>query len=107
MLPITKGNVLKTFIIGLVALIVGLYFVTNLAQFFTLAATDVYLKTGDSAVAVPQGFQAGALDFASSLFAFVIFHLTHTLKVVGPIILVVGTLAMAIYNRYRIVRGKE
>ena len=106
-LPITKGNVLKTFIIGLVALIVGLYFVTNLAQFFTLAATDVYLKTGDSAVAVPQGFQAGALDFASSLFAFVIFHLTHTLKVVGPIILVAGTLAMAIYNRYRIVRGKE
>lgn len=106
-LPITKGNVLKTFIIGLVALIVGLYFVTNLAQFFTLAATDVYLKTGDSAVAVPQGFQAGALDFASSLFAFVIFHLTHTLKVVGPIILVAGTLAMAIYNRYRIVKGKE
>ena len=34
-LPITKGNVLKTFLIGLVALIVGLYFVTDLAPFFT------------------------------------------------------------------------
>lgn len=30
-LPITKGNVVKSFIIGLVALIVGLYFVTELA----------------------------------------------------------------------------
>ena len=29
-LPITKGNVVKSFIIGLVALIVGLYFVTEL-----------------------------------------------------------------------------
>lgn len=30
-LPITKGNVVKTFIIGLVVLTIGLYFVTDLA----------------------------------------------------------------------------
>ena len=56
-LPVTKGNVLKTFIIGLVALIVGLYFVTDLAPFFTQAAQDVFAKTGDSAVKIPEGFQ--------------------------------------------------
>ncbi len=106
-LPITKGNVLKTFIIGLVALIVGLYFVTNLAQFFTLAATDVYMKTQDSAVAVPAGFQAGALDFASSLFAWVIFHLTYSIKYVGPAILVAGTLGLALFNRRQILKGKH
>ena len=37
-LPYTKGNVVKTFIIGLVALIFGLYFVTDMAPDFCLVA---------------------------------------------------------------------
>lgn len=103
-LPITKGNVLKTFIIGLVALIVGLYFVTDLAPFFTQAAQDVYAKTQDSAVKIPEGFQGGALDFASSLFSWAIFHLVYNMKIVGSIILVAFTLALAIFNRRRIIK---
>lgn len=103
-LPITKGNVLKTFIIGLVALIVGLYFVTDLAPFFTQAAQDVFAKTGDSAVKIPEGFQGGALDFASSLFSWIIFHLIYNLKIIGSAVLVIGTLALAIFNRRRIIR---
>ena len=103
-LPITKGNVLKTFIIGLVALIVGLYFVTDLAPFFTQAAQDVFAKTGDSAVKIPEGFQGGALDFASSLFSWIIFHLVYNLKIAGSAILVVCTLALAIFNRRRIIK---
>ena len=106
-LPITKGNVLKTFIIGLVALIVGLYFVTDLAPYFTLAATDVYAKTGDAAVKIPEGFQGGALDFASSLFSWVIFHLVYNLKIVGAVVLVLFTLALAFYNRTRIIRESK
>ena len=102
-LPKTKGNVLKTFIIGLVALIVGLYFVTDLAPFFTQAAQDVFAKTGDSAVKIPEGFQGGALDFASSLFSWIIFHLVYNLKIAGSAILVVCTLALAIFNRRRII----
>lgn len=106
-LPITKGNVLKTFIIGLVALIVGLYFVTDLAPYFTQAATDVYAKTSDSAVKIPDGFQGGALDFASSLFSWVIFHLVYNLKIVGAVVLVLFTLALAFYNRTRIIRESK
>lgn len=106
-LPITKGNVLKTFIIGLVALIVGLYFVTDLAPYFTQAATDVYAKTGDAAVKIPEGFQVGALDFASSLFSWVIFHLVYNLKIVGAVVLVLFTLALAFYNRTRIIRESK
>lgn len=106
-LPITKGNVLKTFIIGLVALIVGLYFVTDLAPYFTQAATDVYAKTGDAAVKIPDGFQGGALDFASSLFSWVIFHLVYNLKIVGAVVLVLFTLALAFYNRTRIIRESK
>ena len=44
-LPITKGNVFKTFIIGLILLVGGVYIVTNLAPVFTLAAQDVYAMT--------------------------------------------------------------
>ena len=104
-LPITKGNVVKTFIIGLVALTVGLYFVTDLAPYFTQAAQDVYARTGDAAVAIPDGFQGGALDFASSLFSGVIFHLVHDLKWIGAGILVIGTTVMAIFNRRRIIKA--
>ena len=104
-LPITKGDVLKTFIVGLVAIIVGLYFVTDLAPFFTQAAQDVFAKTGDTAVKFPKEFSSGgALDFASSIFSWVIFHLTYNFKIVGPAILVVATLALAIYNRIRIIK---
>ena len=104
-LPITKGNVLKTFIIGLVALIVGLYFVTELAGFFTMAAKDVYAATGDPTVNIPAGFEGGALDFASSLFCWGIFHLTYSLKIIGPAILVALALGMAVYNRIRMKRN--
>lgn len=103
-LPITKGNVLKTFLIGLVALIVGLYFVTDLAPFFTQAAQDVFIRTNDTAVQIPEGFQGGALDFASSIFSWLIFHAVYNFKIVGSAILVIVALAMAIYNRRRIIK---
>ena len=104
-LPITRGNVVKTFVIGLVALTIGLYFVTDLAPYFTQAAQDVYARTGDAAVAIPEGFQGGALDFASSLFSWVIFHLVHDFKWMGAGVLVVGTTVMAIFNRRRIIKA--
>lgn len=106
-LPITKGNVVKTFIIGLVTLIAGLYFVTNLAPFFTQAAQDVYARTGDAAVKIPDGFQGGALDFASSLFSWVIFHLIYNMKLAGTTVLVLFTLSLAIYNRRRILKENQ
>jgi PTS system galactitol-specific IIC component len=59
-LPYTKGNVVKTYVIGLVALAVGLYFVTNMAPDFTKAAAAVYAATGDQAAKVPEGFSAGS-----------------------------------------------
>ena len=104
-IPITKGNVLKTFIIGLVVLIAGVYLVTNLAPAFTLAAHDVYARTQDAAVKIPDGFsEAASLDFAGSPLAWIVYHLTASIKVIGPIILGLGTLALAIWNRMRIIK---
>lgn len=106
-LPITKGDVVKTFIVGLVAIIVGLYFVTDLAPFFTQAATDVYVKTQDKAVQIPEGFQGGALDFASSIFSWVIFRLLHNFKWIGAGALVLIALGMSFYNRVKIIREAQ
>lgn len=106
-LPITKGNVIKTFIIGLVVLTIGLYFVTNLAPYFTQAAHDVYEKTQDAAVNIPAGFEGGALDFASSPFAWVIFHLTYSLKWIGSGILALCTLFLMIMNRRAIIKYQK
>lgn len=99
-LPITKGNVLRSFIIGLVLMAIGLYLVTDLAPYFTSAAHDVAARfPDDGSVQVPAGFQAGALDFASSPFAWVIFHGTVTLEWIGAGILTLCTMALLWWNR--------
>ena len=70
-LPITKGNVPKTFVIGLVALVAGLFFVTNLTPAFTKAIA----AANCDGIAVPEGFDGGAaLDFASALWCWSIYQ---------------------------------
>ena len=102
-LPYTKGNVVKTLIIGIVAVGVGLWFVTDMAPAFTLAAQTVYAQTQDPAAKIPEGFQAGALDFASSLFGYVIYACVKYLKWIGMGALTLVTIAMVVWNRMRIV----
>ena len=106
-LPFTKGNVVKTFIIGLVALAVGLYFVTDMAPAFTQAAHTVFEQTGDKAADIPAGFEGGALDFASSLFGWVIYKCVAYLKWIGAAVLTLITVGLVVYNRLRIVKEEK
>jgi len=106
-LPYTKGNVVKTFIIGLVMLFFGLYFVTEMAPDFTKAAQAVYAATQDPAAKIPEGFMAGALDFASSLYGSVIWGLTCYVKYIGPAILVVLAVALMLINRRLIIKDER
>ena len=106
-LPYTKGNVFKTFIVGLVVIVLGLYSVTNLAQWFTLAAHDVYEATGDAAVNIPTGFEGGSLDFAASPLAWIIFQCTENLKWIGSGLLVVATMGLMWWNRVQIIRNQK
>ena len=106
-LPYTKGNVVKTFIVGLIALIVGLYFVTDMAPAFTQAAHAVFEQTGDNAAKIPEGFEAGSLDFASSLFGWVIYKCVNNLQWVGMAVLTAFTLGMMWYNRRRIIADEK
>lgn len=106
-LPFTKGNVIKTFIVGLVAIVGGLYMVTSLAPYFTFAAKDVFLATHDSAVAIPEGFEGGSLDFAASPLAWVLFQLVHAWKWIGAGILVICTMGLMVWNRVLIIRNQK
>ncbi len=100
-LPFTKGNVVKTLITGLVALIVGLYFVTDMAPDFTLAANEVFSSSHDKAAHIPDGFSGGALDFASSLFGWLIYRGVK-LSYIGMGALTCITIALMVYNNIRI-----
>ena len=106
-LPYTKGNVVKSLIVGVVVMVLGLYMVTNLAPWFTLAAKDVYAATGDAAVHIPDGFAGGSLDFAASPLAWVIFQCTENLKYIGAGILVAITMGMMWWNRVHILRNQR
>ena len=106
-LPFTKGNVLKTFIVGLVIITAGLYMVTNIAPAFTLAAHDVFEVTGDAAVAIPAGFEGGALDCASSPLCWALYQGCVNLKWIGAGILVVIACAMMWWNRVHIIRNQR
>ena len=102
-LPITKGNVPKTFIIGLVALVAGLFFVTNLTPAFTKAIA----AANCDGIAVPQGFEGGAaLDFASAFWCFTTYHLTVSFKWIGAIAAGLLALGMCAVNFIRI-RGMK
>lgn len=106
-LPYTGGNVVKTLIVGLVALVIGLYFVTDMAPDFTQAAAAVYAATGDKAANVPEGFEAGSLDFASSLLSYVIYAATKYARFVGAGLLVILTLTLMIFNRRHILKDER
>lgn len=106
-LPYTKGNVVKTFIIGLIALAVGLWFVTDMAPAFTQAAKTVFEQTGDKAADIPAGFEGGALDFASSLFGWVIYKCVASLKWIGAAVLTLVTVVMVAWNRRRIINDDK
>ena len=101
-LPITKGNVPKTFVVGLVALVAGLFFVTNLTPAFTKAIA----AANCDGISVPPGFDGGgSLDFASALWCWVIFHLTVTLKWVGAALAGLLAAGMCAVNFIRIRKG--
>ena len=101
-LPITKGNVAKTFVVGLVALVCGLFFVTDL----TLAFSKAIAAANCEGIAVPAGFAGGAaLDFASALWCWLLFHLAVTLKWVGAALAGLLALGLCVVNFVRIRRA--
>lgn len=97
-LPYTNGNVLRTFVTGLVTMIFGVLSATALAGIFTAAVRIVQsslIPAGTSSVA--------SVDFAASPLAWVVYEASVHMNILGPILLVVATLALMVYNRGKIV----
>ena len=107
MLPYTKGNVVKSYIIGFAARRIGLWFVTDMAPDFTKAAAAVYQQTQDKAAHVPDGFMAGSMDFASSLIGYCIYALCKYAKYVGAIALATFTAVMVVVNHRRTTKAEK
>lgn len=98
-LPVTNGNVFRTFLTGFAALVAGLYFATDLAPVFA----DAIKACGKAQYQVPQGFESGAaLDFASAIWCWLLYHLTVSFKWFGAGLLAVFTAAMCAANFIRI-----
>ena len=93
-------------------MVIGLYFVTDMAPDFTKAANDVYATTGDSSANIPvksdgTQYEAGAMDFASSLLGWSIYKFTAALKYIGAAALTLITVGMVWWNRRRIVAEEK
>ena len=101
-LPITKGNVLKTFIVGLLMLVLGNYLITGLAMVFT----EVVLASESYKQVVPTDTLVGSIDFTGSPLNWVIYQLMN-MKATGIIALTLSTLALVYSNRKRNVLIKK
>jgi len=108
-LPYTNGNVLRSFIVGLVVVAIGLYFVTLMAPDFTMAAHSVAeVHPDDKSVVIPEGFQTGAaLDFASSPLSTLIYACMKYLKYIGAGLLVLLTMGMVVWNKVQIKKAER
>ena len=67
----------------------------------------MFEQTGDKAADIPAGFEGGALDFASSLFGWVIYKCVASLEYIGAGVLTLITIAMVAWNRLRIAKENK
>ena len=77
-----------------------------MAPDFTLAANTVYDATHDPTAHIPEGFSGGALDFASSLFGWVIYRGVK-LSYIGAGLLALIAIGMMLINRRIIIRSEK
>jgi PTS system galactitol-specific IIC component len=76
-------------------------------DFTSAAHTVAAIHPDDKTVQVPAGFQAGALDFASSPLSTLIYACVKYLKFIGAAILTILTLGMVVWNRMRLTKAEK
>jgi len=97
LVPITKGDVFRTFIIGVVILSFGLLIATNIAPLHTQMAIDANFSMPEGATLI-SSICDGANPLSWS------FAKVMDIKVIGAIIMTVIGIGMALYNRNRILK---
>lgn len=97
---LVKGDFFRSFIIGAIMVIIGLWIGTNLSPFFTKAARAAHF-------AIPKGSTLiGSIDYESNPFPWMLFKLAHSpwLAVIVGIVLC-GILV--VWNRHCIIRDEK
>ena len=97
LMPITKGNVFRTFIIGFINMAVGLLIATNLAPLHTQMAIDANFTMPPGATMI-----SSICDGANPLSW--LFTRLMSIPFIGVSILAVIAIGMAVYNRQRIIK---
>ena len=97
LIPITKGNVFRTFIIGFINMAVGLLIATNLAPLHTQMAIDANFTMPPGATMI-----SSICDGANPLSW--LFTRLMSIPFIGVSILAVIAIGMAVYNRQRIIK---
>ena len=97
LVPITKGNVFRTFIIGFLNMAVGLLIATNLAPLHTLMAKNANFTMPPGATMI-----SSICDGANPLSW--LFTRVMSIPVIGVSALAILALGMALYNRKRIIK---
>lgn len=99
-LPYTKGNVLKSLLVGILSLVFGVLSATALAGIFTKAVNVV------QASLIPAGTSSVAsIDFAASPLAWIVYEGVVHLPIIGGILLTVFVSALMYWNRVQIKKG--
>lgn len=101
-LPYTKGNVVRTFLVGLISMIVGVLSATALAGIFTTAVKLVQASLIPAATT-----SVASVDFAASPLAWLVYELTTNLNLIGPSIIGVMVIALMIFNRRQIIKEEK
>ena len=97
LVPITKGNVFRTFIIGFLNMAVGLLIATNLAPLHTLMAKNANFTMPPGATMI-----SSICDGTNPLSW--LFTRVMSIPVIGVSALAILALGMALYNRKRIIK---
>ncbi|MCF0148241.1 MAG: PTS sugar transporter subunit IIC [Clostridium sp.] len=98
--PIARGDFFRSFVIGVITLALGLLIGTNLAPLFTQAASAANF-------AIPNGTTLiSSIDYGSSIFPWISIMLVK-FKWVGIAIATIFTLALALWNRSKIVKEES
>lgn len=99
-LPYTHGNELKTLLVGILSLVLGVLSATTLAGIFTKAVKIV------QASLIPAGTSSVAsIDFAASPLAWIVYECTVNLPIIGGVLLGFIVIALMIWNRRQIKKG--
>ena len=96
--PVTKGDVFRTFVIGVICVGFGLLIATNLADIHTIAAANANFAIPEGAVRI-----SSICDGANPL-SWVLTRLVGDLKYVGAGAVTLVTLVLAMMNRRRITK---